>query len=74
MEQEMITLSKVSKAQSPNITYSFFIHFFIYAYIVWAISPLYPTPPPPSPATPLHFQAESVLPLSVILLKRECKQ
>jgi hypothetical protein len=33
-----------------------------------------PTPPSPSPFLPPHFQAESVLPLSLILLKREYKQ
>jgi hypothetical protein len=46
-----------------------FSHLFICAYIVWAISPLYPLLPTPPP-----FQAESVLPLSLILLKREYKQ
>jgi hypothetical protein len=41
----------------------FFIHLFKCAYIAWVISP--PCPP--------HFQAEPVLPLSLILLKRRHK-
>jgi hypothetical protein len=51
----------------------FFIHLFTCAYIVWVISP----PcflPLPSPPTPSRFQAETVLPLSLILLKRRHKQ
>jgi hypothetical protein len=44
----------------------FFIHLFIYAYIVWAISP--PCPLPSLPHLPC-FQAEPVLPFSPILLK-----
>jgi hypothetical protein len=50
----------------------FFISLFLCAYIVWAISSPYPSPPP-FPLNPPHFEAESVLPLSLILLKREYK-
>jgi hypothetical protein len=48
------------------------IHLFICAYIVWVISPHFP-PPLPSPCHPPCFQAEPVLPLSLILLKRRHK-
>jgi hypothetical protein len=50
----------------------FFILLFICAYIVWIISP--PCPPPPlcSPFSP-QFQAGSVLPLSLVLLKKRDK-
>jgi hypothetical protein len=49
---------------------NFLIHLFMCAYIVWVISP--PCPPPLcSPPNPLHFQAETVLPLSLTLLKRK---
>jgi hypothetical protein len=41
----------------------FFIHLFICAYIVWAISPPCPLPPP-FPSYPSLFQAEPVLPFS----------
>jgi hypothetical protein len=49
--------------------FSFFLIFilFICAYNVWVISPLLP------PLTP-RYQAETLLPLSLILLKREYKQ
>jgi hypothetical protein len=46
---------------------------FICAYKVWVISPLFPLLPP-SPPLPPHYQAETILPLSLILLKREYKQ
>jgi hypothetical protein len=46
-----------------------FIHMCIY---VWVISPPCPLPPSP-PLTPPHFQAEPVLSLSLILLKRRHK-
>jgi hypothetical protein len=52
-----------------------FIYFFIYSYVhimFWSFLPLLPAPflsPLPS-----RFQAETVLPLSLILLKREYKQ
>jgi hypothetical protein len=49
-----------------------FIHLFTCAYIVWAISP--PCPQPSFPLQPPHFQAEPVLPLTLILLKRRHKQ
>jgi hypothetical protein len=51
----------------------FFIHLFICAYIVWAISLPYPLPPP-SPLHPPHLQAEPVLPSSPILLNSRHKQ
>jgi hypothetical protein len=57
-----------------------FLILFICAYIVWVISPPVPLPSPlapPAPSlTPLtpHYQAETILPLSLILLKREYKQ
>jgi hypothetical protein len=55
-------------------TYGFlfvFIHLLTCAYIVWVISPPYPHPTL-SPQPP-RFQAELVLPLSLILLKRRHK-
>jgi hypothetical protein len=50
----------------PNYHFLFLllIHLFICAYIVWAISPPYPS----------HFQAEPVLPSSPTLLKRKHKR
>jgi hypothetical protein len=50
-----------------------FFFFFICAYNVWTISPLYPPIPSPSPPLPC-FQAETVLPISLILLKTEYEQ
>jgi hypothetical protein len=52
---------------------------FICAYNVWVISPPFPLPSsfppfPPSPSLPHRYQAETILPLSLILLKREYKQ
>jgi hypothetical protein len=52
--------------------FTYLIHLLTYAYIVWVISPPCPSPPPFSP-TPPSFQAEPVLPLSLILLKRRHK-
>jgi hypothetical protein len=62
----------------------YFILFFIFilficAYNVWVISPPSPTPsltpsaPSLSPLPP-HYLAETILPLSLILLKRKYKQ
>jgi hypothetical protein len=56
----------------------FFI-IFICAYNVWVISPPFPHPfhyhPTPSLCSPPPpYQAEAILPLSLILLKREYKQ
>jgi hypothetical protein len=50
----------------------FIIHLFMCAYIVWVISSPWLLPPP-FPSFPPHFQAELVLPLSLILLKRRHK-
>jgi hypothetical protein len=60
---------------------SFFI-IFICAYNVWVISSPFPPPPPlppPRPAPSLtpptpRYQAETILPLTLVLLKREYKQ
>jgi hypothetical protein len=49
-----------------------FFYSFIYMCIHWVTSPPRPLPLPLLP-TPPHFQAESVLPLSLILLKRRHK-
>jgi hypothetical protein len=51
----------------------------ICAYNVWVISPPFPhaLPYPPAPSfspPPPHYPAETILPLSLILLKREYKQ
>jgi hypothetical protein len=56
-----------------------FCFLFICAYNVWVISPLFPPPPSLSPASylsppPPRYQAETILPLSLVLLKREYKQ
>jgi hypothetical protein len=71
-------LSKVSQAQKTKNRmfslicrlYLFFIFYysFIYMCIHWVIPP--PAPAPILLPLPLHFQAEPVLPLSLILLKR----
>jgi hypothetical protein len=56
--------------------YLFFVYLFTCAYIVWVISPPY-SPPlfPPSPVSPSppQFQAGSILPLSLSLLKKRHK-
>jgi hypothetical protein len=63
-----------SHGQVGNWVYSFiYIHLFICAYIVWAISPPCPLPPSSSPFPP-RFQEEPVLPSSPNLLKRRHKQ
>jgi hypothetical protein len=65
--------------------HTFFFLLFICAYNLWVISPfplLPPLPPQPLPylpapsfpPTPPFYQAETILPLSIILLKREYKQ
>jgi hypothetical protein len=48
----------------------FIVLLFIYAYNAWLISPPYSLPPPPPP----QYPAETILPLPLILLKREYKQ
>jgi hypothetical protein len=55
---------------------SFFFLLFICVYNVWVISPPFPPPPPLPPLNPptLRYQAETLLPFSLILLKREYKQ
>jgi hypothetical protein len=50
----------------------FLIHLFTCAYIVWVISPPCPLPHSLPSSTP-HFQAEPVLLLSLILLKKRLK-
>jgi hypothetical protein len=54
------------------VSFKKIIHLFTSAYIVWVISPTCPLPPPPPPHPP-HFQAELVLPLFLILLKKKHK-
>jgi hypothetical protein len=55
-----------------NIFFIIIIHLFTCAYIVGVISPP-TTRPHPLPLNPPHIQAEPVLPLSLILLKRRHK-
>jgi hypothetical protein len=69
------------KIWPPWFLFLFFIVLlFICAYKAWVISPPCPHPLPyhllrPLPIpTPPQYPAETVLPLSLILLKRECKQ
>jgi hypothetical protein len=59
------------KKVSKTLFLLFFIHLFTCAYT--GLFSLSATPPPPSAPHPPHFQAESVLPLSLILLKRRHK-
>jgi hypothetical protein len=63
---------KVVLAASDNAVF-FFFYFYLFtcAYIALVISP--PDPHPHSLPSPPHFQAEPVLPLSLILLKRRHK-
>jgi hypothetical protein len=63
-----LELYLVLQAWRPIVS---FFHLFTCAYNVWVSSP--PTSHP-LPLPHLHFQAETVLPLSLILLKREYKQ
>jgi hypothetical protein len=52
-----------------------FFFLFIGTYNVWVISPPFLLPPPLTPLpSPPCYQAETILPLSLILLKREYKQ
>jgi hypothetical protein len=85
MELENIILSEVSQAQKTKnrtfpLIWELFFLLFICAYTVWVISPPFPLPPPlpmpppPSFPHPPHYQAETILPLSLILLKREYKK
>jgi hypothetical protein len=68
------------EAPDYQVSLSFFFLLFICAYNVWVISPRFPptslTSPAPSlcPPTPPHYQAETILPLSLILWKKEYKQ
>jgi hypothetical protein len=86
MELENKILSKVSQAQNqksyvlPHM-WTLFIYlfiYFLYSYVHTMIGSLLPRPPP-FPLTPSltppppRFQAGTVLPLSLILLKREYK-
>jgi hypothetical protein len=59
---------------NPSLILLFFLIFIllISAYNVWVISPPFPHPFL-TPLTP-WYPAETILPLSLILLKRECKQ
>jgi hypothetical protein len=50
-----------NKILTSFCSFFFFIHLFICAYIVRAISPSCPTPLGPSSPQPPHFQAEPVL-------------
>jgi hypothetical protein len=50
-----------------------FFFLFICANNVWVFSPLFLLPPPLPHLTP-RYQAETILPLFLILLKREYKQ
>jgi hypothetical protein len=56
----------------PQFLFLFFIHLFTCAYIVWVIFPPCPALPP-SPLSSPFFQAEPVLPMSLILLKKTHK-
>jgi hypothetical protein len=56
-----------------HVVMLFFFLLFVCAYNVWVISPFFP-PPPPSYPQPPYYQAETILSLSLILLKREYKQ
>jgi hypothetical protein len=55
-------------------TYFFFVYSYVHTIFgSFLLLTSHPLPSPPIPPTP-DFQAETVLPLSVILLKREYKQ
>jgi hypothetical protein len=69
----MLSLESLAPGDGVWTELFFFIHLFICAYIVWALSPPCLLPPP-SPPHPPRFQAEPILPFSPILLKRRHKQ
>jgi hypothetical protein len=79
LEGEKTLSVTLTYQQQMVIGFHFFIVLlFICAYKAWFISP--PCPPPYNPLHPLpllqppQYQAEIILPLSLILLKREYKQ
>jgi hypothetical protein len=79
-DQSIYLLSK-SRVQSKYFFFLIFIVLlFICAYNSWVISPPCPHPLPYHPHHPLpllpppRYPAETILPLSLILLKREYKQ
>jgi hypothetical protein len=63
------------------MTNFFFLKFLFYSYVHTmfgsflppAPTPPLPPPPPPSPPIPPRYPAETILPLSLVLLKREYK-
>jgi hypothetical protein len=57
-------------------SFYFIFILFICAYNVWVISPPFPSPPPlhAPPPLPSRYPAETILPLSLLFLKREYKQ
>jgi hypothetical protein len=77
-DKNCMILSTAEEKAFNNFQYPFFLKFllFICAFNVWSISPAFPLPLPFSPAPslsplPPHYQAETILPLSLILLKKE---
>jgi hypothetical protein len=72
MAIKLINISITSHSYHLSVSLLFFIHLFTCAYNVWVISPPCPLPPL-SPPHPPRFQAETVLPLSLILLKKRHK-
>jgi hypothetical protein len=73
LEHMSSCLSEHRKNPAAFFSAIFLIHLFTCVYIVWATSPPYLLHAP-SPHHPPHFQAEPVLPISLILLKRKYKQ
>jgi hypothetical protein len=77
----LTSLTELSREREEAVLHSsitefaffFLIHLFTYAYIVWVISPPC-SPPPPFPPFLPQFQADSVLPLSLVLLKKRDKR
>jgi hypothetical protein len=73
---EMLTFKQRLRGERVDF---FFIYFFLFIYshvhtLFWSFLPPAPPPPPPlSPPHPPRFQAEPVLLLSLILLKRRHK-
>jgi hypothetical protein len=61
------------KVDLKNVFYSY-VHTMFGSFLPPPLHPFPFPPPPPSPPQPPRFQAETVLPLSLILLKREYKQ